>query len=294
MNTFINTSGLKSNAKAMIKGHYGGAIVAVLAVFTASCLFGYLQTLIQVVFGMVDVKTGAYSLDFSKGITAGFTLGLLGMLLCSVASFLFTSPLSVGLIRYFWNFVSGNSAKVEQIFFYFSSGKKYLRALFFNIRLTFLKIMWGILCLGPGFALYAYGLYSSGVDISLILNGSNISVNDPMSLTVLSAGSLLLTAGGIIYLFLITRYFLANYIFVSDDEISAKNAITVAVKMAKGRVWQYICLYLSFIGWLLLSILTCGILLLFTVPYMYVTVALYAKTVIDINLNPPSFFHSAI
>ena len=38
--------------------------------------------------------------------------------------------------------------------------------------------------------------------------------------------------------------------------------------MMDGHKWQLFCLHFSFIGWILLSILTCGILFLFVAPYM--------------------------
>ena len=38
--------------------------------------------------------------------------------------------------------------------------------------------------------------------------------------------------------------------------------------MMKGRRWHLFCLYLTFIGWGLLAILTCGIGVLWLTPYM--------------------------
>ncbi len=294
MNTFINTAKIKSDARDLLKGHYGAAIVVALALFTATSLFAYLQTLIQVVFGMVDIESGTYIIDLEQGLTPQLSLGLAAMLICALANFVFTSPLNIGVSRYFFNFASGKSPRVEEIFTYLSSFKMFGRALALSIRIAFLKIIWGILLILPGVAVYAYGIYISGVDISLLLSGQSVTVTDATALSFMSIGSTLLLVGSFLYMFISARYFLANYILASDDEISAKVALSVAVRMIKGRVWQYIFLVLSFFGWILLSILTCGILLLFTVPYMYVTYALYAKTVIDINLNPPPFFQPTI
>ena len=46
----------------------------------------------------------------------------------------------------------------------------------------------------------------------------------------------------------------------------------------KGYKWKYVCLSLSFIGWMLLSILTLGIGLIFLYPYMQVSyICFYEK-----------------
>ena len=49
--------------------------------------------------------------------------------------------------------------------------------------------------------------------------------------------------------------------------------------MMKGHKWDYFCLMLSFIGWFILSIFTLGILLLWLVPYMTVTIASFYDSI---------------
>ena len=50
--------------------------------------------------------------------------------------------------------------------------------------------------------------------------------------------------------------------------MTANTAITLSRKMMNGNKWKFFCLSLSFIGWMLLGILTLGIGFLFLNPYM--------------------------
>ncbi len=287
MNSYINTFKLKADAKKMLKGRYGALIVIGLILLSATALFSYLQSLFLVSFGLVDLESGSYAFDFTNPadmriyIFAGIMLG------CSLLSFILTSPLNLGVTRYLFNFASGKEVHVEEIFIYFSSGKMFKRGLFFHIRKALLQFFWAVVCFLPGFGAYIAGIYFSGVDINTLLSGAEVTIQNELAMMLVSLGSLLLFAGSFIYISITVKYFLADYILVSDDTVTSKMAISIAVRMMKGRVFQYIGFIFSFIGWILLSILTCGVLLLFTVPYIMVSTALFAKTVIDINLNPP-------
>ncbi|MCR5652104.1 MAG: DUF975 family protein [Lachnospiraceae bacterium] len=72
-------------------------------------------------------------------------------------------------------------------------------------------------------------------------------------------------------------YMMVPYILADEPDLGAMEAITKSREMMNGNKWKAFCLDLSFIGWILLSILTCGILAIFwTNPYMLSThAALY-------------------
>ncbi|MBE6620456.1 MAG: DUF975 family protein [Ruminococcaceae bacterium] len=63
-------------------------------------------------------------------------------------------------------------------------------------------------------------------------------------------------------------YSMAFYIMNDNPEMGANEAITRSREMMNGHKWQLFCLHFSFIGWILLSILTFGILTIFVAPYM--------------------------
>ena len=68
-----------------------------------------------------------------------------------------------------------------------------------------------------------------------------------------------------------------NVFFILKDnpEITASEAIQRSQIMMRGHKAELFILFLSFIGWSILSILTCGILYFYTIPYMYMTFVVY-------------------
>jgi len=69
------------------------------------------------------------------------------------------------------------------------------------------------------------------------------------------------------------RYSQTFFILADDESIGAKAAIDKSKKIMYGYKWKYFCLQWRFIGWILLSILTLGIGLLWLIPYIQVTSA---------------------
>ena len=84
--------------------------------------------------------------------------------------------------------------------------------------------------------------------------------------------ALLLIIPGIMKAF---SYALTPYIIMDEPELTARQAITRSCEIMQGRRWKLFCLYLSFIGWGILSILTFGIGFLWLVPYMNASIAAF-------------------
>lgn len=75
------------------------------------------------------------------------------------------------------------------------------------------------------------------------------------------------------------QYRLVAYILADNSEMSYKDALAESKTLMKGNKWRTFVLDLSFIGWELLSILTCGILSIFYVePYRCSTDAALYET----------------
>ena len=90
------------------------------------------------------------------------------------------------------------------------------------------------------------------------------------------AWMLLLIIPGIIKSF---AYALTPFILTDKPELSANEAIELSMKMMDGHKLDLFILYLSFIGWYLLSILTLCIGMLWVMPYMYTTMAAFYEDV---------------
>lgn len=88
--------------------------------------------------------------------------------------------------------------------------------------------------------------------------------------------SLLLIVPGVIKSF---SYALTPFILAEKPELSADEAIELSMKMMDGHKLDLFVLYLSFIGWYLLSIFTLYIGMLWVMPYQYTTVAAFYEDV---------------
>ena len=82
--------------------------------------------------------------------------------------------------------------------------------------------------------------------------------------------TLLLIIPGIIASF---RYSLSFYIMIDNPEMTATEVINRSKAMMQGHKMKYFLLFLSFIGWYLLSIVTIGIGFIWLIPYVYATQA---------------------
>ena len=81
-------------------------------------------------------------------------------------------------------------------------------------------------------------------------------------------------------------YSLTPFIVKDNPQLSPNQAINLSMKMMKGHKFDLFYLYLSFIGWILLAILTLGIGLLWVIPYMQTSMAaFYLDVKNDYNNN---------
>ena len=77
--------------------------------------------------------------------------------------------------------------------------------------------------------------------------------------------SLLLYIPGIMKAY---SYSMSMFILKDNPNMSASEARKASIEMMQGHRWQLFCLHFSFIGWILLSMLTFGILMFWVMPYM--------------------------
>ena len=66
-------------------------------------------------------------------------------------------------------------------------------------------------------------------------------------------------------------YAMTPYILLDRPELSPTEALKESEKMMNGHKMDLFILDLSFIGWIFLSVLTCGVLILYVEPYMAAT-----------------------
>ncbi|MCL1787763.1 MAG: DUF975 family protein [Defluviitaleaceae bacterium] len=106
------------------------------------------------------------------------------------------------------------------------------------------------------------------------------------------SGNYLRKVGGMLWMYLFTflwmlllfipgiikniAYSMTPFILADCPNVPARDALKLSMRMTHGYKMDLFVMFLSFIGWHLLSILTCGILsLVFVNPYLYSTHAGY-------------------
>lgn len=97
-------------------------------------------------------------------------------------------------------------------------------------------------------------------------------------LIIIMVGTILVVIPGIIFAYMFSQ---AYYILADDNSKSIIQCLKESAGMMKGYKFKYFVLSLSFLGWIILGLITLGIGLLWVIPYMNVTVASFYLKVKD-------------
>lgn len=113
---------------------------------------------------------------------------------------------------------------------------------------------------------------------------SKAVVTELLAILYIFLWSLLLIIPGIIAAY---RYSMTRYILAENPEMSAQDAIARSSEIMEGNKWKLFCLRFSFIGWDLLSILTCGILGFWISPWKNAAVATFYRNLVPLPSYEP-------
>lgn len=253
----------KSNAKNFLKGNYISAAAVSFVFMAVLCLISLLRGLISLLFRIGDTS-------FALTVDILHPVKLLGFLTISLVTFALVctlaGPVYLGVFRWFWHLTADHRLPVGQIFYYYSRGmfKKTVRF----IMLFVLKLLvYGLLFFLP----YLVTLTVSSPQLYHLFGGTV-----PLFMAALAPLTTLFSIVGaalvILYLF---RIYLLVPIYCNDDTITAGEAFLLARHFSYYTAAGYFSLLLSFIGWLLLSLL--AVPMLYAVPYFFCTNAMYSR-----------------
>ena len=162
----------------------------------------------------------------------------------------------------------------------------FIISIFLEFRVPVLGkiISWVLTCI------FVFGYYYYFFKIS---SSEEATINDLWSLTNMGLKYFCVTFLKKLFIFLWTllliipgyiasySYRLAYYIILDDPDISCMDAIKLSKELMNGYKKDLFILDLSFILWIIASILTCGLLLLYVIPYMAITEANFYNYVIN-------------
>ncbi len=153
----------------------------------------------------------------------------------------------------------------------FDGFQRPLRVLWAYILMFFFECLWGLLGLLPGAAIMVVGLVLEGDAFAVVMTGY-----------------WLMLVGFVISAMVVgLRYRLAYYFILDDPNCTARQAIRRSKAAMKGWKMELFTLDLSFFGWVLLGVMTCGILMLWVGPYRGATQANFYDAVTGRGYDRP-------
>ena len=201
-----------------------------------------------------------------------------------VMTFLVLQPLLLGVLSYFRRLVFDQDDSVLIIFRYFSNLEEYRRAMTLISMLTIRFILSAAILFLP--CIVVYILSTETVYNLLDMPMPSWTSN----LWTLNSFLAIFAAFGLVFVML--RYYLAPFIFVSNDELDPAEAVNMSKIIAKRTGADFFGLVLSFIPWLLLSIFVAP--LIFTLPYFVSSYCVHCRFAInDYNRDVDKFNASA-
>lgn len=99
-----------------------------------------------------------------------------------------------------------------------------------------------------------------------------------LMLVYVTLWSLLLVIPGIIKTF---SYAMTGYVLRDNPELSFNGAIERSMALMQGHKMELFVLYLSFIGWFILAMLTCGIGFLWLYPYVQMSITKFYESLLE-------------
>ena len=100
-------------------------------------------------------------------------------------------------------------------------------------------------------------------------------INFALSLFLIVFGLVLATAIVLTIIYMIISFSQALFILNDDPKLNSRQALSKSFDMMEDYVVDYFLLVLSFIGWIILGLFTFGLLYIWLVPYMYLTMAYF-------------------
>ncbi len=177
-------------------------------------------------------------------------LGLLQIIVVTLVGEILLSLLKVGYYKTFLQLSCKRGIRSSDLFYGFTlkPGRTAVLSLFFSGL--------QLLCLIPYYFYEFYGTPANDTEYLLV--------------------SLLIMGGANLLYYLITLCFSPCYFLLSDfPNLSAKEILKISVKLMKGNCIRFALLQLSFFPLLLLGSLSCGLGLLWVLPYEFTTYACF-------------------
>lgn len=231
----MNSEAVKKTAKTALKKNYIKAIVC-----STVFVFAYLLCIFSN--SLFDFALGRVMYYIAFFVIAIFVL----------------SPLFLGLLKFFWRFLFSADDNITVMFYYFSSKKLYKKALSFVGKFVVKFAVWGLILYFPSLIIDFF----AGAHFFDMLK-----MSPPIWISNLWPISSFLKFIALVAMFMVfLKFYIAPVLFVADEKMDNAEAIHMSTIIAKGSAVDFVYLFFSVIGWILICFLL--IPTIFVLPYL--------------------------
>lgn len=179
--------------------------------------------------------------------------------LISLATLLF-APIQLGVIDVYRKVAKNEPARVGDVFVWMGEGRRVWQAIKISLAVFVRTLGWALVYLGPVILVFLV--------LALVFGGMGQAMLAPF----LTFYFIALAVVGVFYAARVNLYTPAIFLLAEDPLRPVNGCIREAVETMRPHKWEFFILSLSFIGWELLALFTCGFLMiLYVTPYLYLS-----------------------
>ncbi len=225
---------IKTSARGNLLGHYGASIAALIFMVLVSVI--------------LDIPfTNMVTQGYQFGAIFRIVVGVIGLVVVMLLTFIFF----IGNLWIHLRLSRGQGARFMDIMYPFQIQP----VRFCGYYLMYMAL--AVACILPGFI-----CIMASVDYS-----SELRTVDFTRIPLLVIGIAVLIVGVVILVRFMGAWFMASYLMLDDPDLRLMDSVRESMHLMRGNRKKWILLLLSFIGWLLFSILSFGIALIWIAPY---------------------------
>ena len=274
---------IRREAKETLKGNWGTAIGMMFTEFGIYYGFSMVLGIFAYIFGFIVViatllpalTRGSFDVsDVTATMVVIWAVAAFVILALIVVGASVCYSLTIGKNAWFLGIAKGEKPKFGVLFSWFFKAKKTVKSIKLYYWRVLFSFLWSFILIVPAGVLGGVAsFFATKMEEGISLTSDVSSI----TMLMLFGGMFLLFICYLIYIVIIQRYALANYLLVDDESRTAKGAMDLSVKLMKGRAFDIVLLFLSILGLVLIPYATMivGYILAFALKAVLIGMLMY-------------------
>jgi len=268
---------IKSNAKFMLKGNFGSALLVILIPILVSLglnmLFrGIESTLFPQYVNFLENLDLSSLIENNRPIDSSYLTVIIISFILSLISALVMVPLTFGQTQWFVKLSEGKKESIGTLFDWFGNSKYYLKSILISLNVAIRSFFYTLI----------YLVVIIALPIMVFVLSYQYSYDENAAMVIFIIVLMVALIPLIVFLL---RYELVVYLAVRFPDRKINRLIKDSVVMMKGHKWEMFVFYLSFILWYLLSAVLCGLPLFWVIPYLTGATVIFCNYIYDFENN---------